>query len=60
MLNEAIVDIKQDPLGDYENGALNMDDDGMEEGVGSNKELKEVEEGVFEETMQKNRKLLLD
>jgi hypothetical protein len=31
MLNKASVDLEQEPLGDYENGALYMDDEGMEE-----------------------------
>jgi hypothetical protein len=51
LLNEATIDIKQEPLGDYETGALGVDDG--EHGEGEEEEFEEVDEGTFEDAANK-------
>jgi hypothetical protein len=56
MLNEASIDIDQEPLGDYENGHIEVED--VEEAEGDDDELEEVDIGTYEDAASKKRKHL--
>jgi hypothetical protein len=51
MLNEASVNIDQEPLGDYVNGHIGVDD--VEEAEGDVDELEEVDVGTYEDAASK-------
>jgi hypothetical protein len=58
-LNEASVDIDQEPLGDYENGHIWVDDvEDVEEVEGDDDELEEVDAGTYEDAASKKEKHL--
>jgi hypothetical protein len=49
MLNEASIDIDEEPLGDYENDHIGVDDaEDVEEAEGDDDELEEVDAGTYE------------
>jgi hypothetical protein len=53
MLNDASIDIDEEPLGDYENGHIGIDDaEGVEE-EGSDDDLEEVDAGTYEDATSK-------
>jgi hypothetical protein len=50
MLNKASIDIDQEPLGDYENDHIGLDDaEDVEEVEGGDDELEEVDVGTYED-----------
>jgi hypothetical protein len=54
MLNEACVDIDEEPLGDYKNGHIGDDDaEDVEEAEGVDDELEEVDAGTYEDAASK-------
>jgi hypothetical protein len=53
MLNEASVYIDQEPLGDYENGHIGIDD--AEEAEGDDDELEEVDAETYEDATKKEK-----
>jgi hypothetical protein len=54
MLNDASIDIDKEPLGDYENGHIGIDDaEDVEEAEGVDDELEEVDAGTFEDAASK-------
>jgi hypothetical protein len=56
MLNEASIDIDEEPLGDYENGHIGIDDsEDVEEAEGVDDELEEVDAGTYEDAASKKR-----
>jgi hypothetical protein len=57
MLNEASVEIDQEPLGDYENSHIGVDDvEDVEEVEGDDDELEEVDAGTYEDAASKKEK----
>jgi hypothetical protein len=50
MLNDAYIDIDEEPLGDYENGHIGIDDAKDVEEKGGDDDLEEVDAGTYEDT----------
>jgi hypothetical protein len=54
MLNEASINIDEEPLGDYKNGHIGVDDaEDVEEANGVDDELEEVNAGTYEDAASK-------
>jgi hypothetical protein len=53
MLNDASIDIDEEPLGDYENGHIGIDDAEDVEEEGGDDELEEVDADTYEDAASK-------
>jgi hypothetical protein len=54
MLNEASINIDEEPPGDYENNHIGVDDaEDVEEAEGDDDELEEVDAGTYEDAASK-------
>jgi hypothetical protein len=54
ILNEPSINIDEEPLGDYENGHIGVDDaEDVEEAEGDDDELEEVDAGTYEDAASK-------
>jgi hypothetical protein len=53
MLNDAFIDIDEEPLGDYENGHIGIDDAEDVEEEGGDDELEDVDAGTYEDAASK-------
>jgi hypothetical protein len=54
MLNDASIDIDEEPLGDYENGHIGIDDAEDVEEEGGDDDLEEVDAGTYKDATSKN------
>jgi hypothetical protein len=55
MLNEASIDIDKEPLGDYKNDHIGIDDAEDVEEEGGDDELEEVDAGTYEDAASKKK-----
>jgi hypothetical protein len=53
MLNDASINIDEEPLGDYENGHIGIDDFEDVEEEGGDDDLEQVDAGTYEDAASK-------